>query len=280
MQLEIIVMSKAGGRAVNEDACGFWTTPEACFCALSDGLGGHYGGDVASKLAVQHALDWFRETPECSTHAVEASLRAGNFAIMSEQQRDIRLKHMRATAVILSIDTQHGVAIWGHIGDSRLYCFRQGRIIEQTRDHSVLQGMVDAGYLQPKELRTSPNRSKLLAALGNDERFNADILPVAFPLLPGDVFLLCTDGLWEYVEEEDMERALGASISASDWLKALEGYVLARGHKGQDNYSAIAVWCSDPGVTPQFLSQHDLSSHDESCTSGSHDEDRLSSETV
>ncbi|MEO8767165.1 MAG: protein phosphatase 2C domain-containing protein [Nitrosospira sp.] len=264
MQLEIIVMSKAGGRAVNEDACGFWTTPEACFCALSDGLGGHYGGDVASKLAVQHALDRFREAPECSTRAVEGSLQAANFAIMNEQQRDVRLKHMRATAVILSIDTKNCVAIWGHIGDSRLYCFRQGRIVKQTRDHSVLQSMVDAGYLQPKELRTSPNRSKLLAALGNEEQFNADILSAAFPLLPGDVFLLCTDGLWEYVEEEDMERTLGAAISASDWLKALERQVLALGHKGQDNYSAIAVWCSDPDVTPQFGSQHDLPSHDES----------------
>ncbi|HEX8874195.1 MAG TPA: PP2C family serine/threonine-protein phosphatase [Nitrosospira sp.] len=247
VQLEITVLSKPGGRAVNEDACGFWSSPEACFCALSDGLGGHYGGDVASKLAVQHALDWFRATPECSRRAVEASLRAGNAAILHEQQRDARLKNMRATAVILSIDTKRGVAVWGHTGDSRLYCFRQGRIIEQTRDHSVLQSMVDAGYLQPRELRTSPNRSKLLAALGNEEQFEMDIIPVAFPLLHEDVFLLCTDGLWEYVEEEEMERMLDASPSAPEWLKALEDQVITRGHKGQDNYSAITVWCKEPG---------------------------------
>ncbi len=247
MQLEITVLSKAGGREVNEDACGFWSSPEACFCALSDGLGGHYGGDVASKLAVQHILDWFRATPECSRRAVEASLQAGNSAIIREQRHEARLKNMRATAVILCIDTKHDVAIWGHTGDSRLYCFRQGRIIEQTRDHSVLQSMVDAGYLQLSELRTSPNRSKLLAALGNEEQFEMDIIPVAFPLLHGDVFLLCTDGLWEYVEEEQMERMLGGSISASDWLKALEDQVIARGHKGQDNYSAITVWCRDTG---------------------------------
>jgi PPM family protein phosphatase len=246
MQLEMLVLSKAGGRDVNEDACGFWTTPEACFCTLSDGLGGHYGGDVASKLVVQHALDWFRETPECSTRAVGASLRAGDLAIMREQQRDIRLKHMRATAVILSIDTKRSVAIWGHVGDSRLYCFRQGRIVEQTRDHSVSQSMVDAGYLQPGDLRMSPNRSKLLSALGNEAQFNADIISSAFPLLSGDAFLLCTDGLWEYVVEEDMERTLRASISAADWLRMLESQVIACGHKGQDNYSAIAVWCSDP----------------------------------
>jgi serine/threonine protein phosphatase PrpC len=249
MELEIIVLSKTGGREVNEDACGFWSTPEACFCALSDGLGGHYGGEVASKLAVRNALDWFRATPECSRRAIEASLRAGNFAIIHEQQRDARLKQMRATAVILSVDTKRSLAFWGHTGDSRLYCFRHARIICQTRDHSVMQTMVDAGYLQSSDVRISPNRSKLLAALGNEEQFLADIIPAAFPLLDGDVFLLCSDGLWEYVEEEDMERMLLASDSASEWLKALENQVLARGHKGQDNYSAIAVWCKEPGDT-------------------------------
>jgi serine/threonine protein phosphatase PrpC len=106
--------------------------------------------------------------------------------------------------------------------------------------------MVDAGYLQPQELRASFNRSRLLSALGNGERVDADIIPVAFPLLSGDVFLLCTDGMWEYVNEEDMERLLDASATAEEWLKAMESQVLARGHENQDNYSAIAVWCSAP----------------------------------
>jgi serine/threonine protein phosphatase PrpC len=246
MQLEIIILSKTGGRQVNEDACGFWSAPEACFCVLSDGLGGHDGGEVASKLVVQHALGWFRDTPESSARAIKASLAAANSAILQEQQRNGLLKQMRSTAVILSIDTKHDAAVWGHAGDSRLYCFREDRIIEQTRDHSVLQGMVDAGYLQPKELRASFNRSRLLSALGNGERVDADIIPVAFPLLPGDVFLLCTDGMWEYVNEEDMERLLDASATAEEWLKAMESQVLARGHENQDNYSAIAVWCSAP----------------------------------
>jgi serine/threonine protein phosphatase PrpC len=248
MQLEISILSRRGARAVNEDAGGFWSAPEACFCVLSDGLGGHDGGDVASKLAVQHALDWFRGTPESSAQAIKASLAAANAAIMREQQRNAALGQMRATAVILSIDTKHDAAVWGHAGDSRLYCFRQGRIMEQTRDHSVLQGMVDAGYLRPKELRISRNRSRLLSALGNGDGLDADVIHAPCPLLPGDVFLLCTDGLWEYVDEEDMERLLDASASAEEWLKAMESQVLERGREGQDNYSGIAVWCSAPGA--------------------------------
>ena len=248
MQLEILVLSKTGGRQVNEDACGFWSAPDACFCVLSDGLGGHYGGDVASKLVVRHTLDWFRETPECSALAVEAALRTANLAIMQEQRRDPQLASMRATAVVLAVDTANGMAIWGHLGDSRLYCFRQCRVITQTRDHSVVQNMVDAGYLQPQDLRTSPHRNKLFAALG-DEHCEPRIEPLKFPLQNGDVFLLCSDGLWEYVEEEDMERTLGEAVSVVDWLQALESLILARGRKGQDNYSAIAVWCSDPSAT-------------------------------
>ena len=246
MQLEILVLSKTGGRQVNEDACGFWSAPDACFCVLSDGLGGHYGGDVASKLVVRHALDWFRETPECSALAVEAALRSANLAIMQEQRRDPRLASMRATAVVLAVDTENGMATWGHLGDSRLYCFRQCRVIMQTRDHSVVQNMVDAGYLQPQDMRTSPHRNKLFAALG-EENCEPRIEPLKFSLQEGDVFLLCSDGLWEYVDEEDMERTLGEAVSVVDWLQALESLVLARGRKGQDNYSAIVVWCSDPG---------------------------------
>ena len=253
MQLEISVLSKAGGRQVNEDACGFWSAPDACFCVLSDGLGGHYGGDVASKLVVRNVLDWFHETPECSALAVETAMHTANAAIMQEQRRDPQLTSMRATAVVLAIDTENGMAIWGHLGDSRLYCLRQRRIIMQTRDHSVVQNMVDAGYLQPHDLRTSPQRNKLFAALG-DAHCEPRVEPLKFSLQDGDVFLLCSDGLWEYVEEEEMERTLGEATSVADWLQVLENLVLTRGRTGQDNYSAIVVWCSDPNETSRRIS--------------------------
>lgn len=254
MQLKIAELSKTGGRKVNEDACGVWSNTSACCCVLSDGLGGHDGGEVASKIAVQQTLNSFRRSPECSVQVIEALLHAGNEAIMEEQQRDSKLGSMRATAVILTIDTIRNLAFWGHIGDSRLYCFRQGRIVKQTRDHSVVQQMVDAGYLKSEELRLSPNRSKLLAALGGSNGHGEfDIVPAAFPVQDNDVFLLCSDGLWEYIKESELEQTLAASTSASKWLTALEAQVLARGHAAQDNYSAIVVWCSDSDDTTQLL---------------------------
>ncbi len=245
MQLEIAKLSKKGGRKVNEDACEYWSFSNLSCSVLSDGLGGHFGGDVASKLVVSSTREEFKKHPECNTKAIESLLHAGDDAIVREQSKHKQLKDMRATAVILVVDPARHLATWGHVGDSRLYCFRKGRIISQTRDHSISQSMVEAGYLKQEEIRSSPTRNQLYAALGNGEHFEADVLPAEFPIIDGDVFLMCSDGLWEYVEENEMEWMLSSSSFASEWLGALEKQVLMRGHQRQDNYSAIALWCKD-----------------------------------
>ena len=245
MQLEIQVMSKTGGRTRNEDACGVWSTPGASFCVLSDGLGGHSGGEVASKLVVSRILEWFQARPACNPEDIAGALETAHAAVLEEQTRVPEMNDMGATAVVLALDTMHRTASWGHVGDSRLYCFRRGRIIAQTRDDSLVQQMVDAGYLQPHELRTSPQRNQLLTALGNDAVVEPRVIPDGFAVEDGDAFLLCSDGFWEYVDEAEMEQALGAAESVTAWLHSLERGIIARGRKGQDNYSAIAVWCRD-----------------------------------
>jgi len=246
MRLEISVLSKPGGRPMNEDAYGFWAGAGVCFCVLCDGAGGQGGGDVASKLAVSTTLAWFQDSPECTGAAIEAALGSANRAIMQQQGTESRLANMRATAVVLAVDATHRNAAWGHLGDSRLYCFRHRRLIAQTKDHSVVQNMVDAGYLKAEDLRSADRRSALFAALGQEENFEPAIAPAAFALADGDAFLLCTDGFWEYIEETAMERALNEAASAEQWLRAMEVQVVERGGKAQDNYSALAIWCSDP----------------------------------
>ncbi len=243
MQLEIARLSKKGGRKVNEDACDYWASGNLSCCVLSDGLGGHFGGEVASKLAVSSVREEFLMHSVCGAETIEKLLHASDDAIIREQKRNKQLKDMRATAVILLIDRANRMATWGHVGDSRLYCFREGRIIWQTRDHSISQSMVEAGYLKQEELRSSPIRNQLYAALGNGEHFEADILPNEFTINDGDIFLMCSDGLWEYIEESEMEWMLSSSLFAAEWIAALEKQVIMRGHQRQDNYSAIAVWC-------------------------------------
>jgi serine/threonine protein phosphatase PrpC len=246
MQLEISVLSNPGGRERNEDAYGFWTGDGGCFCVVSDGAGGHGGGDVASKLAVRVILAAFQESPECTGAAIDAALTAAHRAIIAQQGTQGPLAGMRATATVLAIDTVHHTAVWGHIGDTRLYCFRGGRVVAQTKDHSVVQKMVDAGYLAQNALRQSLQRSRLFAALGHNEDFVATIEHTPFPIAVGDVFLLCTDGFWEYIDENAMVAALAQTRTPADWLRVMEREVVARGGSEQDNFSALAVWCSEP----------------------------------
>jgi PPM family protein phosphatase len=245
MRLEISVLSKPGGRAVNEDAYGFWAGSGPCFCVLCDGAGGQGGGDVASKLAVSTALAWFQDQPECSGQAIAGAIAAANRAVMRQQGTERRLARMRATAVVLAVDPCARSAAWGHLGDSRLYLFRGRRLVVQTKDHSVVQNMVDAGYLKPGALRSADNRNLLFAALGQQENFEPAIADAAAALGDGDAFLLCTDGFWEYIAEDAMERALASSASAEAWLRAMETEVLAHAGADQDNYSALAVWCRE-----------------------------------
>jgi serine/threonine protein phosphatase PrpC len=246
MRLEISVLSKPGGRGTNEDAFGFWAGAGVCFCVVCDGAGGQGGGDVASKLAVRTTLAWFQDEPICSAQAIEAALGSANRTLMQHQESESRLANMRATAVVLAVDSANRSAAWGHLGDSRLYCFRNQRLAVQTKDHSVVQNMVDAGYIKKEDLRTAKERSRLFAALGQVENFEPVVEQSAFALADGDAFLLCTDGFWEYVEEHEMEHALAHAESAEDWLRVMERQVVERGGDGQDNYSAVALWCNEP----------------------------------
>ncbi len=245
MQFAVSVLSNPGGRERNEDACGFWTGEGGCFCVVSDGAGGHGGGDIASKLAVRTILGLFQESPVCSGAAIDGALRAAHRAIVAQQRAQARAAAMRATATVLAIDTIRHFAVWGHVGDTRLYCFRDGRVVAQTKDHSVVQQMVDAGYLAQNALRASTQRSRLFAALGHDEAFDVTVEGTPFRIAEGDVFLLCTDGFWEYIDEAAMAASLACAAAPADWLATMEREVVQKGGEGQDNFSAVAVWCGD-----------------------------------
>ncbi|HZQ61191.1 MAG TPA: PP2C family serine/threonine-protein phosphatase [Casimicrobiaceae bacterium] len=243
MRLAISALSKPGGREPNEDAFGCWSSDSATFCLLCDGAGGHGGGEVASKLAVRVALARFQSVPVSSGAAIHGALRAAHEAICVAQDGEGHIAQMRSTAVVLAIDTLHGSAMWGHIGDSRLYCFRRGAIIARTIDHSVVQRMVDAGYLAPGDIRDSPERNQLFAALGQEQNFAPAIIDVPLQLENGDAFLLCTDGFWGLVADATMIDALRDAPTTEAWLALMEREVVARGGRDQDNYSALAIWC-------------------------------------
>lgn len=244
VNVEIAVLSKVGGREVNEDACGYCTSGAFFCCVLSDGAGGHGCGDVASQVAVGTVLEAFREAPGGSVETVSMLLNAANEAVVREQSKVAEQGDMRATVAVLIIDLVNATAIWGHVGDSRVYAFRNGTICSQTRDHSVVQSMVDAGFLEPESVRTNPKRSVLTAAIGSASGCQPEIPEGHLPLAGEEVFLICSDGFWEYVDERTLEAELGRAVGPEPWLRALEEELFRNARSNHDNYSAIAVWLS------------------------------------
>ena len=158
---------------------------------------------------------------------------------------------MHSTVVSLFIDLDRGQALWGHAGDSRLYAFRDGQLLAHTRDHSLVQSLVEAGLLTEDQMRTHPRRSELHSALGTAaEDLQITTITRPWQLIAGDVFLLCTDGLWEYVEDEQMCESLKRAGDPSAWLTNLEQIVLRTAEEankpGHDNFSGVAVWIGQP----------------------------------
>jgi serine/threonine protein phosphatase PrpC len=247
--MEIAILSDQGGRSYNEDACGHWHSDRHLCCVLADGAGGHGGGDVASRLAVQTLLDAFADHPTSDGESLSQLVWQTNETVLGQRASDKRLRDMHTTVVCLVIDFVDRMAHWSHVGDSRLYWFRQGRLRDRTLDHSLVQSLINAGVLTPEQAREHPRRSELQSALGTrPEDLQVGASGGSVEVRAGDAFLLCSDGLWEFVSDEAMADALGQAGSASEWLEALEHQVreAARSRASHDNFSAVAVWLMEP----------------------------------
>jgi serine/threonine protein phosphatase PrpC len=245
--IRIGMLSRRGARDRNEDACGHWGRGKPgqdgpICCVLADGAGGHGGGDVASQTAAAAVLESFAGRPVCSPARVRELIELANRTVVAGQPRSEATRDMRSTLVVWLFDPTSVAAVWGHSGDSRLYCFRGGRLLQRTRDHSLYQAMIDAGMAQSDNLRGNPQRNVLIASLGSLDNFEADVLAQNFPLLPGDAFLICSDGFWDLLPEAEMEAALQSAPDPQAWIEELEQSILRQARPGQDNYSALSIW--------------------------------------
>lgn len=233
-------LSERGARPVNEDAAEFYVDGGRGCWVVADGLGGHGGGEIASALAVTAFLASFQSNPECTPEAMRSHLFAANQAIVERQLSAPDLSLMRSTIVAMVACESSSVS--GHAGDSRLYHFREGKLVSHTRDHSVPQALADAGEIEVSAIRAHEDRNSLLRSLGSSEKELKPEISAVFHTRPGDAFLLCTDGLWEPVVEQQMETDLRASRSPEEWLERMHLRIRQVADPEQDNYSGVAVW--------------------------------------
>lgn len=245
MECRVSAFTHAGGRTHNEDAFEFVECNSLGCYVLADGAGGHEGGAQASHACVRSVVEEFKASPVVSTQAVASMLHNANLALLQQQDEDPALADMRSTLIVLLIDAVSGRAVWGHIGDSRLYLFRRGALYLRTRDHSLLQSMIDSGMLPQESAAGHSCANVLFSSMGLREAFEPTIVQAPVALLPGDALLLCSDGVWGTMDDSMLERCLAGCIDIEDWLVNIEREVGSRVSEGADNYTALGIWCGD-----------------------------------
>lgn len=229
-------------RQLNEDNWGWKQLSErACLYVVADGMGGHDGGEVASALAVQTICKkaWEAEQKQpTGEDAIEALLddafQAANNTV--KDQADAKGTDMGTTMVcILVLDGRLG--FMANVGDSRGYLLREGQLHQVTKDHSLVQKMVERGRITAEEARHHPHSNILLRTVGTERDIDIDIFRVE--LEKGDKILMCSDGLWGEVEDRDMESILNTytdpRIAARELVRA------AHHGGGKDNVTLMIV---------------------------------------
>jgi serine/threonine protein phosphatase PrpC len=235
-------------RQHNEDT--FLVADEAKLFLVADGMGGHAAGEIASRIAVDSISEFIVHTKEDdgtwphaydehytrTTNRLVAALRMANTRVLEAMRKDARLRGMGTTVVACMADGEK-ISI-AHVGDSRAYMIRKGKISRITSDHSWVFEQVQAGMLTEAEAEKHPLRNVITRALGGALSVNPDASEIDSK--PGDVYLLCSDGLTGMVPEEEILTLVAANTD--DLEKACGELVdVANEHGGLDNVTVILV---------------------------------------
>ena len=253
MKFALAKATRIGGRADNEDRVGHWSTPEAALMVVADGLGGHLHGEVAAEIAVELlGAAFVREAqPRVEDPAafLARALGAAHAAILREGER-LDLPETPRTVIVACL-VQDGHAFWTHVGDCRLYLIREGRIVTRTRDHTVVQQLLDQGRIREEAIASHPERNRLLQCLGGYVDLNGEPAQRA-PLAKGDVLLLCSDGFWGPLTQRQMVHALvsrGLEVAVPELAELAE----LRAGLGADNVSAVAMAWGEEAVASEAV---------------------------
>ncbi len=208
------------------------------FAIVCDGMGGYAGGNVASEIAVNTAVETIEEMLPISDieAALKNALDKSNNMIYAQALKSEELANMGTTAVAVWVE--NGTATIAHVGDSRAYVYSEGKLTQLTHDHSLVQTLIDNGTITPEEAKTHPYKNVITQALGKDT------LPVPSyvecQLKENDVILICTDGLTNMLDDEQIENILSSRTEITQ--EACEALVdAANENGGTDNITAVLM---------------------------------------
>lgn len=241
MRFCIFQDTRIGSRRVNQDRAGYGYARDRTILVAVDGMGGHPRGELAAHIAVESVLgefaDWTRKDGRDALEMLRSAFGTAHLAIHRCADRERLWDLPRTTCVACVI--HDGIALWSHVGDSRLYFVRDGTILDTTRDHSGAWLLVEQGLITPEDARHHPGRNFVYNCLGGE--VGPDIAtsePTAVTL--GDRILLCSDGFWSPVSNDEIAAAL-ADKAPEAALHALLGAAEGRAGEHADNLSYVGL---------------------------------------
>ena len=246
MKFTIYQNSRQGPRPYNQDRLAYSYSKDALLLVLADGMGGHRNGEVAAQLAVKTLTDAFQRlaVPSLSSPAKFLIDHIQQVHDMIENVTQIEEYAESPRTTIVAAIIQRGYLWCAHVGDSRLYHFRNGHLLFRTEDHSVVQSLYKKGMITKEEMATHPYKNKIYNCVGGESPPQID-LSDRHELLEGDTVLLCTDGVWGVIDDQQIKEIIQRNndITAAT-TDLMESADFASDERG-DNMSAIGLQWGD-----------------------------------
>ncbi len=238
-------------KQVNEDACGHRQTRFGHLCVVCDGMGGHAAGREAAELALLTIFETFEKAADGTPPAqvLRAAIEEASRRVHVMATSEVALGRPGSTVVAILLHAS-GTEV-GHIGDSRAYLVQQGQISRVTRDHSIVQELVDHGLLSADQASRHPDANRITRALGMAPEVEAEMRPTPLPHAAGDVFVLCSDGLSDLVEDPEILAIIEREPAAEATGKLID---LANARGGHDNITVLVIRAlenASPAAAPE-----------------------------
>ena len=247
MKYSLVAESRIGARGMNQDRVAHWRSSDTLLMVVADGLGGHLHGEIAAQLAIDHLGAAFAQEARPvlanpGRFLLEAIRGAHQAIVAHAKEKGFR---DAPRTVIAACVVQQGHACWAHVGDARIYLIRKGRVVARTRDHSLVQHLVDEGRIREDAMASHPERNRLLQCLGGFHLPRPD-RPASYRLAKHDLLLLCSDGFWGPLTQRQLLHALLMRPLAQA-IPELMALAETRAGPQCDNVSVVAMtW--DPNI--------------------------------
>lgn len=243
MRVECAELSLLGARESNQDRVCAAVTPDAALLIACDGMGGHSDGEAAARIAQQIFTERFLQGPLPLFDPLgflPLTIGMAHQGVVTHGAPVPLEQRPRSTCAVCVV--QHSSAYWAHVGDSRVYHLRAGRIQDRTRDHSHVELLVREGVISAGQVQNHPMRNFVESCLGGEPLLPEMAISTRHALLPGDVLLVCTDGFWANLDESMIATAfVTLGLPLRETLEALAAQALLNAGAGSDNTSVAAL---------------------------------------